>query len=197
MREGDERSPPSPAGGEAEALAALGRGDVPAALSALMDLYGRSIHRYSCHVLGDPDLAQDVLQTTFLQAYQDLPRFAGRSSLRVWLYGIARHRCYDAIKSARRRRWRFLPLPDEDTSSAADPRTHAAIEEDESSRALARCIQELQPRVRAAVMLRFQDEFSYRDMASVCGEQPATLQARVARALPVLKRCLERQGVRP
>jgi DNA-directed RNA polymerase specialized sigma24 family protein len=42
--------------------------------------------------------------------------------------------------------------------------------------------------------LRFQQGVTYEEMARREGERPATLQARVARALPVLRRCLERGG---
>jgi len=150
-----------PTDDEAAARQALGGGDLRTAVGLLMDLYGRPIYRYACRLVGDADLAQDVLQTTFLQAYQDLPRFGGRSSLRVWLYGIARHRCFDAAKAARRRRWRFLPLPDEPEGAFPHAVPSNALGEDELGRALARCLQALKPEVRAAVILRFQEDFSY------------------------------------
>jgi RNA polymerase sigma factor (sigma-70 family) len=189
-----ERTVPPDA--EVHVLAAVAGGDLQAALAQLMDLYGGSLYRYACRVMGDPDLAKDVLQTTFLQAYKDLLRFGGRSSLKVWLYGIARHRCLDALKA--RRRWflRFLPLPDSDDFVAPDL-PPGSREDAELKDVLARCLQALKPVVRTAVMLRFHDGFSYSEMAGICAEQPATLQARVARALPVLKRCLERHGMSP
>ena len=62
------------------------------------------------------------------------------------------------------------------------------------SRALEQCLAALVPRARAAVLLRYQEGFSYPEMAAICHERPATLQARVARALPPLRRCLENRG---
>jgi len=65
------------------------------------------------------------------------------------------------------------------------------------SRVLERCLGDLVPGARAAVLLRYQGGFSYPEMAAICHERPATLQARVARALPILRRCLEGQGLSP
>jgi RNA polymerase sigma-70 factor (ECF subfamily) len=171
--------------------AALQRGDRRQAIGMLMDLHGRSIYGYCRHLLGDAELALDVLQTTFLQAYQDVARFAGRSSLKVWLYGIARHRCLDAIKSARRRERRFTPLDDAPSASASAAPGDSAVLAGERKLILARCLERLEARSRAAVLLRFQEEMSYPEMATVCEENVATLQKRVARALPVLRECIE------
>lgn len=188
----EERAPPAEV--EAEALAALDRGDRHGALTVLMAGYGPGIYRYCRRLVGDEELARDVHQTVFVQAFEGLGRFRRRSSLRVWLYGIARHRCLDALKVRRRRRRRIfeqdrLPEP------AADP---PAAEERLAARELAglleRCLRRLTDAVRAAVLLRYREDFSYPEMARICRERPATLQARVARALPVLRRCLEELG---
>ena len=130
----------------------------------------------------------------FLQSYQALDRFARRSSLRTWLYGIARHRCLDAIRKRKLDESRFEARA-ELSETAADP---ATPEEDlvsrQNRRILERCLHKLKPAVRVAVLLRFQECFSYEDMSRICGERAATLQARVARAMPVLRRCLSARG---
>ncbi len=175
---------------EAEALAAMAQRDWRRALTVLMQAYGDALYRHCRHMLGHDDAAEDVHQIVFVQAYRDLPRFQGGSSLRTWLYGIARHRCLDALKRSRRWRARFEhrdALPEvADAGAGAVERVRAA----ELGRALAA----LSPKVRSAVLLRYQDGLSYEEMAIVCGERPATLQARVTRALPKLRAELERRG---
>jgi RNA polymerase sigma factor (sigma-70 family) len=56
-----------------------------------------------------------------------------------------------------------------------------------------RCLFALAPAAREAVLLRYQQELSYDEAAEVTGERPGTLQQRVARALPVLRKCVEAQ----
>jgi len=175
-------------------LAALRKGDRDAALRLLMQAYGTPVWRYCRQMLGDADLAQEAQQMTFVQAYEGMSRFAGRSSLRTWLFGIAHHRCLDLLKTSRRRKKRFAPLdglPDQPAPAASAEDLLAGRSR---TRALERCLSELAPHVRTAVLLRFQQGVTYEEMARLEGERPATLQARVARALPVLRRCLERGG---
>jgi RNA polymerase sigma-70 factor (ECF subfamily) len=44
-----------------------------------------------------------------------------------------------------------------------------------------------------AVLLRYQEGFSFEEMGRICRERPGTLQQRVARALPVLRACIEKR----
>ena len=176
---------------EAEALEALENGAPKRALSVLMQAYGTAVYRFCRQQVADPELAEEAHQMTFVQAYEGLDRFSRRSSLRTWLFSIARHRCLDAAKIARRRRNRFLltdrlPEAPQDSPGVEDRLIVRA-----RRRFLELCLEELREEVRAAVLLRFQEDLSYPEMAEVFGDRPATLQARVARALPTLRRCLE------
>ena len=182
---------------ERAALAAVERGDADAALDLLMRAHGAAVYRYCRQMTGDDELAEEVLQMTFVQAHEGLTGFARRSSLRTWLFGIARHRCLDLLKMDRRRRRRFGPLdeaPDRpQPGGGAEERLAARAR----ARALAVCLRALAPRARAAVLLRFQQGLSYPEIARLSNEKAPALQVRVARALPVLRRCLEEKGMAP
>ncbi|HSF43422.1 MAG TPA: RNA polymerase sigma factor [Thermoanaerobaculia bacterium] len=189
---------PVPAGGadpEPAVLTALERGRFEEALSLLMRAYGSAVYRYCRQMTGDDDLAQEAHQMTFVQAYEGLPRFAGRSALSTWLFGIARHRCLDLLKVTRRRRQRF----GEEIAETAAPGSTVEERLTERSRALAlvRCLGRLAPRVRDTLLLRFQQGLSYPDIARLSNEKAPALQIRVARALPLLRRCLEEGGMAP
>lgn len=183
----------SPQDPEMEALAALDRGDRKAALAVLMDAYGTAVYRFCRGLVAAEEVADDVHQMTFVQAWEGLERFSRRSSLRTWLFSIARHRCLDALKMSRRRRARFEAVADPPETAAPD-NAEADLEASFFNRMLKGCLGELAPAARTAVVLRYQEELSYPEIARVCGERPPTLQARVARALPALRRCLERHG---
>ncbi len=178
---------------EREALEALDRADHEAALRTLMTAYGTAIYRF-CRQLVSEELAEEAHQMTFVQAYEGLGRFSRRSSLRTWLFSIARHRCLDAAKIARRRQRRFELVAEPPESPAATSGAEERLAADARARALESCLGELKPEVRSAVVLRFQEDLSYPEMARVCDERPPTLQARVARAMPLLRRCLEGLG---
>src|SRR5215207_976245 len=153
---------------EQEMRDTLARGDREGALAILMRAYGSPLYRFCRQMVADPDLAQDVHQTTFLQAFEGLEGFGGRASFRSWLYGIARHRCLDALKIARRREKRFAlvgELPEKPNPGAeADVR----LGERDRNEALRRCLHGLASHIRTAVLLRFQEDFSYEQMARTC-----------------------------
>lgn len=180
---------------EREVLTALDRSDRDTALGILMRVYGTSLYRYCREMVADADLADDVHQMTFVQAYESLPRFARRSSLRTWLFGIARHRCLDALKMTRRRRRRFGGMEEAPDQPGSAKNAEERLAERVLAGALEACLRKLAPRVREAILLRFQQGLSYPEIARLSGESAPTLQARVARALPVLRRCIESQGV--
>ncbi len=180
--------------GEAEVLAALARANLDQALTLLMRQHGRSLYQFCLSVVGDSALAEEVHQMTFVQAFEGLRAFAGRSSLKTWLFGIARHRCLDALKIGRRRERRFPLVAELPETSSSDGGADSQLVAVETRRALALCLDELPAKLRVALALRFEQNLSYPEIAAIAGERPATLQARVARSLPVLRRCLEAKG---
>ncbi len=175
----------------------LAAGDERAALTLLMETFGRELYRYCRSLLADAELASEVHQTVFVQAWEGLAGFRGEASLKTWLFGIARHRCLDAAKVSKRRERRFLLTDALPETPVAGPDAAERLSSRARRQALATCLDELAPHVKDAVLLRYQQELSYVEMSELTREQAPTLQARVARALPVLRRCLEGRGATP
>lgn len=183
-----------------ESVRAVGQIDSRAAareqLSALMRAHGDAVYAYCSRVLRDPTLAADVLQQVFEQAYRDLASLREGRQARSWLFGIAYHRCLDAAKARRRSAKRIAQEPEDlDETISEEMLLSERVEAREISAALDDCVSQLAEQARAAVLLRYHEGLTYASMSTVCGEKPATLQARVIRALPLLKRCLEGKGV--
>lgn len=180
---------------DSDVLALVANRDMTAALRCLMERHGAAVYRYCRTELRDAALADDVQQQVFIEACRDLPRFKRKSTVRTWLFSIARHRVLDAAKARRRGAARFerdvpLELPD------PGPLAGESLDEARLRAALAACLAELAEPVRHALLLRFQQGFSFEEMAVVCGEKPGTLQAKVTRAFPGLRACIEhRTGV--
>lgn len=181
---------------ERDALEALDGGETRRALTILMQTYGTAVYRFCRQLIADVELAEEAHQMTFVQAYEGLASFSRRSTLRTWLFSIARHRCLDAAKIARRRWSRFSLTDRLPERASAERGVEDRLVDRSRRRALELCLGELRPNIRSAVLLRFQEDLSYPEMAGVFGDRPATLQARVARALPILRQCLEQKGER-
>ncbi len=168
----------------------VGAGKFGDAIAALMDAYGNQLFRYCASMLSSDEEAQDVLQITFLQAYDGLEAFERRSTFRTWLFSIARNRCLDRIKTNRRHgeRVTYAESPPEQSTEheMTDPKVNQILE---------LCLETLSPMARSAVLLRYQSDLTYSELAAILDEKPGTVQARVARSLPVLKRCVEENGL--
>jgi RNA polymerase sigma-70 factor (ECF subfamily) len=167
-------------------IALVRSGDVRGALHGLMRRHGHAVYCYCRQALHDATLADDVHQQTFIEAYRDLPRFAGRSTLRVWLFGIARHRVLDAVKRRRRAQHKVqdantLDLPDHRPSPAE------SLDETRLQQVLIAVLGELEEPTRTAILLRYQQGFTFEEMAQICHEKAGTLNARVVRALRHLR----------
>lgn len=170
--------------------------DARVRLAALMRAHGDGVYAYSLRMLRDQSLAADVLQQVFEQAFRDIGTLRDERQARSWLFGIAHHRCQDALKARHRHEKRlsnepagFEAIPD------VQPEAWERVAANQIALALEACVGELSADSRTAVLLRFQEGMTYEHMATVCRERAATLQARVTRALPVLRRCLEAKGV--
>lgn len=177
---------------EQKALLAINNAAYETALKILMDAYGTDILRFCDSLVKNESDAQDMLQNVFIQAHKNFASFKGESQIRTWLYTIARNRCLDLIKSKKRLNAHMdfvYDVPDsanEEACSRPDPFASKVIRD---------CLEKLSSNVRQAMLLRFQSDYSYEEAAKILQEKPGTIQARVSRALPTLKRCVEDNGV--
>lgn len=160
-----------------------------------MTAHGEAVFGYCLRIVQIRAHAEDVVQQVFLDAYNDLDHFAGRSSPKSWLFGIARNRCLDLLKR-RALHNKHINLDEQATLEFADPGTgpFESIDRVRLSAALEACMQRLTPDVRATVLARFQTGATFEALAREFGASADALQLRVARALPALRRCLEQKG---
>jgi RNA polymerase sigma factor (sigma-70 family) len=185
---------------EARLLRAMRGGDRATAIGLIDELYGEGLYRFIHAMVRKDDAADDVYQMTLLEAFRDLGTFAERSALRTWLFGIARHRCLDALKVDRRRDARFVA--EGELSEAAGVQAHAdaapsaldRLGQAELVAALGHCLDELSAELRMVLLMRFSEGMAYDEISRVCRASVETLRARVSRSLPVLRRCVEQKG---
>jgi RNA polymerase sigma-70 factor (ECF subfamily) len=173
-------------------------GDGPsddATFDELMAAHGDAVYSLCLRVLRDPVQAEDIQQQVFLEAHRDFSKFEGRAKRSTWLFSIAINRCKDAIKAGRRRSQR-IEANEAAVMAFADPAAgpDAYVVKQGQLADLERCLATLSSDMRLAVLARYLLGMSYEQMAPALNAKADTLQTRVMRALPMLKRCLERKG---
>lgn len=162
-------------------LAALAHAAARGDRDALTDLIRATQHdlvRFLQPLSSGSDV-EDLTQETYLRAVRALPDYAGRSSVRTWLFSIARHVAADAVRRATRRP-RLAVLPDWQT--AADAATSVRRTQFEEQHALQDLLAGLAPERREAFVVTQMVGLSYAEAAEVCGCPVGTIRSRVARA---------------
>jgi RNA polymerase sigma-70 factor (ECF subfamily) len=180
----------------------LTAGEVRAAVELLMRRHGESVYRYCCGALRDDGLAEQVLEQVFVDAHAQVRRMAREDTRsRIWIFGIARRRVLAAVRDARGGQ---RPSGAADSRPAGDAAAREGgagdgaagvlrIDDAALRGALAGCLDQVGEHVRTALLLRYQQGFSFDEMAEICREKPRKLRERVALALPALRRCIERR----
>ncbi|WP_433796442.1 sigma-70 family RNA polymerase sigma factor [Actinoplanes sp. CA-252034] len=153
------------------------RGDA-AAVTALIRATQRDVMRFMATLAPTADV-EDLTQETFIRVVRSLPGFAGRSTVRTWLFAIARRVAADHARAVSRRP-RAATLPD--WEAAAESVSWPGGPRFEEQQALADLIGGLSPERRDAFVLTQVAGLSYAEAAEVVGCPIGTIRSRVARA---------------
>ncbi|WP_328474557.1 sigma-70 family RNA polymerase sigma factor [Actinoplanes sp. NBC_00393] len=169
---------------------AAGRGDREAAAD-LIRATQFEVNRFLRSLASGTDV-DDLTQETYLRALGALPSFAGRSSVRTWLFAIARRVAADHVRHLTRRP-RLAAVTDWVSSAdSADPHSHPRFEE---QHALTDLLAALSDERREAFVATQVLGLSYSEAAEVCDCPVGTIRSRVARAREDLVAALAgRQG---
>ena len=169
------------------------------AFAQLVKRYESKIFRLAQHITQNREDAEDVLQETFLKAYEHLDQFQGNSKFYTWIVRIAVNQ---ALMKLRRRRTDKSVSLDEtiDTGEDTVTREIAAWDEDpeqkfsreELSEILSSAIDSLAPTYRSVFLLRDVDDLSTEETAEALGISVPAVKSRLLRARLQLREKLTR-----
>jgi len=165
------------------------------AFRALVDRTHRTVYRVALRVLDDPAGAEDVVQETYVRAWQGLAKVRDPLAAYGWLCRIARNVATDHLRSRVRKKAASLDLPlGEGKSPLVDLLAHpdagpeGQVGDAEVARAVREAIASLKDKHRLVLMLREIDGMSYEDLAVVLGCSIGTVESRLHRARKALTR---------
>jgi len=170
-----------------ERLLLAARGGDLESFNDLILAYQGQVYALAYRLLGETEGASDVVQDTFLAAFQHIGTFR-RGSLRAWLLRIAANLCYDALRRQRSRPSSSLAVlfPNSDPAavqrsgnSGDDP--EAELERQELVAEIQRALDSLPAEQRLAVVLCDIEEFPYAEAARALGISLGTLKSRLSR----------------
>lgn len=159
--------------------------------------HGAELYRFALRALGDDGVAQDVVQETFLRAWRAADRYDPElSSLRVWLFAIARNVVVDHARRRSARSWPRVPADASMVEQALGPVP------DETDRVLATWLVEealgrLSDDHRPVIVETYLRGRTYDEVAAERGVPVGTMRSRTFYALKALRVVMDEMGVAP
>ena len=177
-----------------------------------VDQYGDFLYRFALARVKDPDVAEDLVQETFLAALKSRANFQGRSTAKTWLVAILKHKIVDHIRK------RLRELASDKVEAFSDAAANDAIEDNfkddggwrhrpskwlvnpvkiyeqkEFMDVLYRCLSDLPQRQAEAFMLREIDGFSTEEICKALNISATNSWVMLYRARMWLRQCIEKK----
>ena len=172
-----------------DALLARWRGGDERAATALVERHAPALARYLASVGARSD-AEELVQDTFVRAFQGIDNFRAESSLRTWLFTIARRLLLDRRRSGARRGRHEVEAPD----GVDAAREHTALDDlvaGETQGRLRLAVERLTPTQRDVFLLRVVEGHAYKEIARIAGTTEGSARVHYHNAIRSIQEFLD------
>lgn len=172
-------------------LGGVAAGD-EAAFGELFDRYAPTVLGFLVQMLRDRAQAEEILQETFLQAWEQADRYrSGGASPRGWLLMIARSRALDRVRSRRSREGRETRVASEASrSNVAQPEGPRRLEQEERRAIVSSALETLPDEQRHCIELAFFRGLTHREIAESLEQPLGTVKSRILLGMKKLRQSL-------
>ena len=165
----------------------------------LVHRYERELYRYLARYLGDPSLAEDVFQNTFLQIHLKRGLYEDGRPFRPWLYAIGTHQAVDTLRKVGRHPTVSLDQrlgaaqADSESGSLLDMLVNddagplVDLQEQERQQWVRESIERLPDSLRQTLILAYHQDLKYREIADILKIPVGTVKSRLHAALAKLQ----------
>jgi RNA polymerase sigma-70 factor (ECF subfamily) len=157
------------------------------AATLLVERHANAVARFVTSI-GARDDVEEVVQDTFVRAFASLDGFRGESSLRTWLFTIARRLVLDQRRAARRR-GEQVEVQESDAATEYD--SLDGVVADETQRRLRAALEKLSPTQREVFVLRVSEGMSYAAIAETVGTTEGAARVHYHNAMRTIKELLD------
>lgn len=162
------------------------------AFVALVDRYMVHLYHFVRQFVSDPAGAEDIVQETFVKAWQSLPRFQVEKRFKTWIFTIAKNTTHDFLKKKK-----TLPFSLFENSQGEnvlentvsdDEQPDEVLDRESTALELEAKLRLLAPEYQALLRLRYQQDLTLQEIAALLEVSYNTIKSKHTRALAQLKR---------
>lgn len=177
---------------DASIVAKVVSGDVDA-YAEIMQRHQAKLHRYVTFLIHNQTIATDVVQDTFIKAYENLRSFNPEYKFSSWIYRIAHNEAMNALKKNRR-------LSDKDIDTlpelSYEHNLDELVDKEILNESIHGCLDKLDPKYRDVLQLAYFEHMKYEEISDVLRIPTSTVGVRLSRAKERLKRICTKKGVK-
>jgi len=173
-----------------ELLRRAQRGDEQA-FTLIVRAYETPVHNYVLRLTGDRTLAEDLTQEVFVRVFNGLPKFSLRCKFTTWLFQVTKNRVLDELRARERRPQGYVAFDDIPPLETYDQ----PVERTETIDAIWRAVQDLNPDLKMALLLRDVVGLPYNEIADSLEITLATVKWRIFKAREEVQLTLAREGI--
>jgi len=166
------------------------------ALEILIKRYLKPIYSFTLRFVGNSQEAEDITQEVFVKMWRNLKKFNKNKSFKTWIFHIAKNTSFDFL-----RKKKTIPFSgfenEEGENTLIEAFTDQAPLPDELLKQasigemLNAAMNQLAPKYHLVLFLRYNDHFTFREIAETLGESIDTIKTRHRRGIAILRKILK------
>lgn len=158
------------------------------AFTVLVEQYSQKLYWTARHIVGRHEDADDVVQNTFVKAWNKLDDFRGEASVSTWLHRIAVNGALNLIRKEKR-----YADSEIDVCAAANLFSDEYFDGDEAEQMLRNAMETLPEAQRAVFALKYYEDKPYKEISEILGTSEGGQKANYHHAVEKIKRFLTRK----
>ncbi len=164
-------------------------------LEVLIRRYLKPIYSFVYRYIGGSYEAEDITQEVFVRVWRNIKKFDKQKSFKTWIFSIAKNASIDFLKKKK-----SIPFsefenregqnPVIDKLADSSPLPSELFEKKDIVRVITSAIEKISPKYRMVLFLRYNDHFTFREIAETLGESINTVKTRHRRGIAIMKKLL-------
>jgi RNA polymerase sigma factor (sigma-70 family) len=144
-------------------------------------LYYKAMYNISLRIVNDPMEAEDIMQESFLSAFEEISRYSGTVSFGAWLKSIVQNRSIDSLRKSRKVTYENIELLSGMADESEESRSYAD-EPDQTMKRVVETIKQLPEKAGKIFTLYFLEGYDYEEISEILSISPSTSRSQLSRA---------------